>query len=40
MWAPFKLRNILFQNGFIEIQNLEHIYGNTKSQLPGKTDGA
>jgi hypothetical protein len=40
MWAPLKLRNILFQNGFIKIQNLEHIYGATKTQLPRKADGA
>jgi hypothetical protein len=40
MWAPLKLKNILFQNGFIEIQNLEHIYGATKTQLPRKADGA
>jgi hypothetical protein len=32
MWAPLKLKNILFQNGFIETQNLEHIYGATKTQ--------
>jgi len=34
------LRNILLQNGFIEIQNLEHKHETIKTHLPRKIDRA